>query len=278
VSDKDDGAYNELFLTLTIFQRASQRMKEQKILDNCWGQVPQRQLTAIMGLSGSGKTSLLNVLAGRLQSNTRLRVEGDIRMDNRVINPSDIRTRRSMAFVAQDDSLPITSTPREVIRFSAKMRLTRTMTEKQLDVLTEGMLTALGLSACADTLVGGPLIKGISGGERKRTSIGVELVTKPALIFLDEPTSGLDSFSALQCCEVLRQVSLSGAGVLMTIHQPSSEVFGMIDHLMLMREGRVMYGGPVADIPDFFGRCGHPLPRNYNPADWVIVSWKSLVT
>lgn len=102
--------------------------------------------------------------------------------------------RKQIAFVAQDDSLQVTSTPREAIRFSAKLRLSRDMPEHDLDKLTHRMITELGLTNCADTIVGGALIKGISGGERKRTSVGVELVVKPALVFLDEPTSGLDRY------------------------------------------------------------------------------------
>jgi len=225
-----------------------------------------------MGASGAGKTSLLAVLAGQIQSNRKLRVETDIRLDNYVVDPTNMNVRQSIAFVAQDDTLPSTATPREAIRFSAKLRLPRSMTEHELDQLTNRILMELGLVSCADTLVGGALIKGISGGERKRTSVGVELVTKPALVFLDEPTSGLDSFSALQCCEVLKKVSMSGASVLLTIHQPASDIFENIDHLVLMNKGRVMYHGAVKDIPDYFGDRGNPVPRNYNPADWIIVS------
>ena len=136
-----------------------------------------------------------------------MRVEADIRLNNYTVDPTNIRVRQNIAFVAQDDSLQITSTPREAIRFSAKMRLPRTTTDEQLDQLTNRMLMELGLTGCADTLVGGALIKGISGGERKRTSVGVELVVRPQIVFLDEPTSGLDSFSAEQCCEVLRKVA-----------------------------------------------------------------------
>jgi energy-coupling factor transporter ATP-binding protein EcfA2 len=120
--------------------------------------------------------------------------------------------------------------------------------------------------------VGGELIKGISGGERKRTSVGVELVTKPALVFLDEPTSGLDSFSAVQLCQVLKKVANAGASVLFTIHQPSSEIFNSFDRLILMNKGRVMFQGPVGQVPDYFSDHGFPSPPNYNPADWVMVS------
>ena len=107
-----------------------------------------------------------------------------MRLNNYAVDPTNIHVRKLIAFVAQDDSLQVTSTPREAIMFSAKLRLPRSTTDRQLEILTTRMLTELGLLSCADTIVGGELIKGISGGERKRTSVGVELVTKPALVFL----------------------------------------------------------------------------------------------
>lgn len=223
-----------------------------------------------MGPSGAGKTSLLNILAGRASSHGRISVSSDIRLNNYTVDPTNINVRKQIAFVAQDDSLQVTATPREAIRFSAKLRLPRETTEHQLDRLTDRMLTELGLTSCADTIIGGALIKGVSGGERKRTSCAVELVTKPSLVFLDEPTSGLDSFSAVQLCQVLKKVANAGASVLFTIHQPSSEIFNSFDHLILMNKGRVMYQGSVSDVPDFFGSHGHPNPPNYNPADWIM--------
>ena len=113
-------------------------------------------------------------------------------------------------------------------------------------------------------------MKGISGGERKRTSVGVELVVKPAMVFLDEPTSGLDSFSAVQLCQVLKKVANAGASVLFTIHQPASEIFNSFDRLILMNKGRVMYQGSVQKVPRYFADRGHPCPPNYNPADWIM--------
>ena len=103
-------------------------------------------------------------------------IEADVRLNNYSVDPTNINVRKQIAFVAQDDSLQVTSTPREAIRFSAKLRLSRKTSEHDLDKLTERMISELGLTACADTIVGGALIKGISGGERKRTSVGVELV------------------------------------------------------------------------------------------------------
>ena len=166
----------------------TKKEKDRKLLQGVWGEVPAKELSAIMGPSGSGKSSLLNILSGRASSRGRLTIESDIRLNNFAVDPTKLSVRKQIAFVAQDDSLQVTSTPREAIRFSAKLRLPRSTTDKQLDKLTTRMLDELGLSKCADTIVGGALIKGISGGERKRTSVGVELVVKPALIFLDEPS------------------------------------------------------------------------------------------
>jgi ABC-type multidrug transport system ATPase subunit/ABC-type multidrug transport system permease subunit len=240
------------------------------LLQNVWGEVPVKQITAIMGPSGAGKTSLLNILAGRARSKGNLTISADVRLNNYSVDPTDIEVRKQIAFVAQDDSLQETSTPREAIRFSAKLRLSKTMTEYELDSLTTKMLSSLGLEHCADTYCGGALLKGISGGERKRTSVGVELVTKPALVFLDEPTSGLDSFSATQVTDLLHKVANAGSTVLFTIHQPSSEVFNSFDHLILLNKGRVMYQGSVQKVPTVFENCKHPIPPNYNPADWIM--------
>jgi len=137
------------------------------------------------GPSGAGKTSLLNILAGRAQNNSTITIDSDIRMNEFQVDPTNIEVRKQIAFVAQDDSLSFTATPREVIRFSAKLRLPRINTDEEIEELTKKMLGELGLDECADTMIGGELIKGISGGERKRTSVGLELVTKPSLVFLD---------------------------------------------------------------------------------------------
>ena len=245
-------------------------LPEKKILDNVWGDVPSKHVTAIMGPSGSGKTSLLNVLAGRASSNGNITINSDIRLNNYSVDPTRMEVRNKIAFVAQDDSLQITATPREAIRFSAKMRLPKTMSEEALDNLTEIMLDELGLQSCKDVLVGGALLKGISGGERKRTSVGVELVTHPQLVFLDEPTSGLDSHNALQLCQLLKKVSNAGSSILFTIHQPSSEIFTTLDRLILLNKGRVMYQGHTSDVPTYFAERGYPCPQHYNPADHVM--------
>jgi len=243
---------------------------EKQLLNNVWGEVPPGEITAIMGPSGAGKTSLLNILAGRAQTKRTLTITSDIRMNEYTVDPTTIEVRKHIAFVAQDDSLSFTATPREAIRFSAKLRLPRINSDEEIEELTKKMLAELGLVECADVMIGGELIKGISGGERKRTSVGLELVTKPSLVFLDEPTSGLDSYSAMQVIKVLKKIASAGCSVLFTIHQPSSEVFNSFDRLILLNKGMVMYQGSVENVPPYFAQHNHPVPKNYNPADWIM--------
>jgi ABC-type multidrug transport system ATPase subunit/ABC-type multidrug transport system permease subunit len=192
-------------------------------------------------------------------------------MNGHQIDPTNVQVRQSIAFVAQDDSLQVTATPREAIAFSARLRLSRNLTKEDIDNVTNKMVKELNLGECADTIVGGALIKGISGGERKRTSCAIELVTHPSLIMLDEPTSGLDYFNALELCVVLHQIAREGSSVLMTIHQPSSDIFtNTLDRLILLNKGKVMYEGRCADVPPYFAERGSPCPPHFNPADWVI--------
>ena len=184
------------------------------------------------------------------------------------INPAKFRSH--VAYVMQDDSIMATSTPREALEFSASMRLPSTTTKEQITDLVSKLLKSLGLEECADVLVGGALIKGISGGHRKRTSVGVELITRPSLLFLDEPTSGLDSYQAYSCIKLLRTVANDNCAILCTIHQPSSEVFFLFDLVIFMKEGRIVYQGPVKNVSIYFSKFDYHCPANYNPADYAM--------
>jgi ABC-type multidrug transport system ATPase subunit len=248
-----------------------------EILKSVSGHVPPRKVTAIMGPSGSGKTSLLKVLTGRA-GNKQFDVSGQVKLDGRVVDPTDIQVRRELGYVEQEISILSTSTPREAIRFSARLRLDRSVTNKEIEDLVDEILAELGLVGCADTMIGGGVLMsgGLSGGEKKRTQCGVELVTKPDIIILDEPTSGLDSFTATQLVDILGRLSRAGAGVLLTIHQPPPTVVRKIDHLILLQDGRLMYDGSVGhQISDYFTEKGHPKPEDYNIADWILVRYRS---
>lgn len=126
----------------------------------------------------------------------------------------------------------------------------------------------LGLTRVQNTECGSELRKRISGGERKRTAIGVELITDPSIIFLDEPTSGLDSFRATSIVALLEELAHNkGKTVIATIHQPNSLAFAKFDRLILMMDGFVAYQGTARDAVPYLTRCGYPLKKNYNPAD-----------
>ena len=221
------------------------------------GYVEGGKFCAIMGPSGAGKTTLLNALAGRRLPN----FEGTVLVDGK--EPD----RRSIAFVMQEDVLCPTQTPREALMFSAGLRLPATVSLAEKRKLVEATLRELKLERCADTLVGDAVKRGISGGEKKRTSIGIELVVRPKVLFLDEPTSGLDSYAAYSVVENLRQLSAAGCTVLSTIHQPSSEVFGLFADVIFLSLGETFYSGAAADLPSSLAAHGLAPPPLSNPAD-----------
>jgi len=241
---------------------------KKNILTKCWGSVPSGKVAAIMGPSGAGKSSLLNVLAGRSAPASGIHITGHVEVAGRKINP--VSFREKIAYVMQEDSLLATSTPREALEFSARLRLPDSTSKAAIQQIASRLLKNLGIEDCADTMIGGGLIKGISGGQKKRTSVGVELVTDPALLFLDEPTSGLDSFAASEMVGLLKQVSYSNAAVLCTIHQPSSDVFFLFDILVFLKDGQVLYNGPVNTVVEYFSHQGFICPSNYNPSDYIM--------
>jgi ABC-type multidrug transport system ATPase subunit len=158
-------------------------------------------------------------------------------------------------------------TVRECLEFGAKLKLKGTH-KQQIDRVDE-IIKELRLNKCQNTKIGGPLIKGVSGGERKRTSIGVELITDPQLIFLDEPTTGLDSFTATSVIETLRELANTGRTVISTIHQPNSDIYEVFDRLMLLAQGKIIYFNEAKLAVDYFGTLGdkYRCPELSNPAD-----------
>mmetsp|Transcript_9863 Transcript_9863/g.24408 ORF Transcript_9863/g.24408 Transcript_9863/m.24408 type:complete len:592 (+) Transcript_9863:152-1927(+) len=244
--------------------------KEKSILTAVDGCLEGGSLCAIIGPSGAGKSSLLNILAGRVRSRGgKCRVGGRILLDGQPIHGAALRKR--IAYVLQEDFLMATTTPREAIFFSAQLRLPRSVSVEEKRQLVESMLRELGLEGCADTRIGNHLMRGVSGGEKKRTSIGVELVMKPRLVFLDEPTSGLDSFAAHAVIVKMRALAhQQGCNVLSTIHQPSSEAFHSFDKVTLLQAGKVFYFGEIGGFARQLEKAGHGCPSGYNLADHAL--------
>jgi ABC-type multidrug transport system ATPase subunit len=243
------------------------RNGDKEILSNISGQLSSGDVCALMGPSGSGKTSLLNVLAGRVRSRDgKQTISGDMRLGGKSL--TGVLLRKRIAYVMQQDVLYATQTPREALLFSAKLRMPASVSLSEKSELVEKMLKDLGLTKCADTYIGNELMCGISGGEKKRTSVGIELIMRPKLVFLDEPTSGLDSYSAHQVIGKLRELADgSGCNILCTIHQPSSEVFHSFSKVIVLREGQLFFFGTVEQLSAQLSKLGNGCPSEYNLAD-----------
>ncbi|GAU97166.1 hypothetical protein RvY_08512-2 [Ramazzottius varieornatus] len=217
-----------------------QRVRKQ-IVNNVNGIVRPGELLAIMGASGAGKTTLLNVLNGRNRG--ALKIEGSICINNRKVGKA---ITSISAYVQQVDLFIGTLTVREHLIFQSQLRMDKHMSSADRMRRVEEVIGELGLIKCQNTMIGIPgRIKGISGGEMKRLAFASEVLTNPPLMFCDEPTSGLDAFMAQNVITVLREMAAKGKTVVVTIHQPSSEVFAMFDRLLLMSEGRVAYLGSL---------------------------------
>lgn len=229
-------------------------------------------LNIIMGPSGSGKTSLLNAMALRLKSSfgTRYLPSGNLKFNDAI--PSDSVIQSVVSYVCQDDDALLPSlTVRETLRFAAGLRLPSWMSKQDKYQRAEEVLLKMGLKDCADNLVGSDLVKGISGGEKRRVSIAVQILTDPRILLLDEPTSGLDAFTANSIMEVLQGLANEGRTLILTIHQARSDLFHHFGNVLLLaRGGSPVYAGAAKEMVDYFGALGYQCPQHTNPADFAL--------
>ena len=259
---KENNIFNQSKITTVIeWKNLTLKINDKIIFENLSGCIHSGKLSAILGPSGSGKSSLLNVLSGRIGYKKNTIIEGDILVNGVKIDP--LKNRKNVAYVMQEDTLYPTSTPREAIEMSANLK-----NEEKCDI--DKIINNLKIEKCQNTIIGSKLIKGISGGEKKRTSIGIEMVSEPQIIFLDEPTSGLDVYAAWKVVSIMKDLAESGRVVLASIHQPSSEIFDLFDNAIFLSEGTLVYDGRVEDMGDYFDYIEKPCPNNYNPADHML--------
>lgn len=243
------------------------------ILDDVSAIFPAGQVSAILGPSGAGKSTLLQLLASRkLKAGAMAGFsrQGDILFAGAAVNHL---TQSNVAFVEQEDDWHLPSlTVRETLRYAAILRLPADIPRKQKIARAETVLRMLGLKDCADLPVGGALIKGISGGEKRRLSLAVEMINDPAVLLVDEPTSGLDSSIALSVMQVLKDIASTGRTVIATIHQPRSDIWRLADNVTLLAKGGVVaYSGKRADAVPYFTSIGWPMPSEFfNPADHLL--------
>ncbi|CAN6380787.1 unnamed protein product [Urochloa humidicola] len=243
---------------------------ERTILNGITGEARPGELLAILGPSGSGKSTLLSILGGRLAG----RHSGTVLATTPTLHHHSTTTRairRRTGFVAQDDVLHPHLTVRETLLYCAVLRLPKSAPTSTKSAAADAVIAELGLGACADTVVGNAFVRGVSGGERKRVSIGHELLVNPSLLVLDEPTSGLDSTAAARLVATLAALAAGrGRTVVMSVHQPSSRVYRMFGSVLLLSEGRCLYFGKGGDAMEYFAGAGFRPGFHVNPADFML--------
>ncbi|CAF2413676.1 unnamed protein product [Rotaria sp. Silwood2] len=237
--------------------------KKKQILYNLAG-IFKPGMNAILGPTGSGKSSVLDILAGRKD---RRGLTGEVLIDG---EPQMHDFKYHAGYVVQDDMVSGTLTVRENLAFSANVRLPRNISSKEKIAIVNRVIRQLGLEKCADSRVGTETSRGVSGGERKRTNIGMELVLSPTVLFLDEPTTGLDSSTANSVIECLDELSKKGHTIIFSIHQPRYSIFKLFANLFLIAAGHCIYHGPASDVLSFFTSAGFTCEEHDNPADFIL--------
>ncbi|KAG0344133.1 hypothetical protein BG004_004708 [Podila humilis] len=237
-----------------------------EILKGISGSAPAGAVLAVMGPSGAGKSTLVDILAGK---NKGGKVTGQILLNGKHVHLSQVR--QAVGYVDQEDTLPPTQTVYEAVLFSAMMRLPEAMPIHRVHERVVEVIEMLGLTHCSNRRIGNVTTRGISGGEKRRVSIALELITRPPILILDEPTSGLDSYSAHMVAEQLCKLAQSKTTtVILTIHQPRSDIFYMFDQTLVVSKGEALYFGPTNTAADYFKRRGLVCPNSYNIADYLL--------
>ncbi|KAL1553208.1 ABC transporter G family member 24-like [Salvia divinorum] len=250
------------------FRDLTVTLKQKKIclLRSANGEILPGRITAVMGPSGAGKTTMLSALAGKTVGCS---VSGLVLINGQV---ESIRSyKKIVGFVPQDDVVHGNLTVEENIWFSANCRLSAVLPKVEKVLIVERVIESLGLQPVRSSLVGTVEKRGISGGQRKRVNVGLELVVEPSLLFLDEPTSGLDSSSSQLLLRALKREALEGVNICAVVHQPSYSLFNMFDDLILLAKGGLTaYHGEVRDVEGYFAGLGINVPDRINPPDYFI--------
>ncbi|KAL6708187.1 hypothetical protein ACN47E_003371 [Coniothyrium glycines] len=238
------------------------------ILAGVSGHVEAGEVMALMGPSGSGKTTLLNVLAHRAAI-PKTTTEADLRINGSSTTLSTFRKLSS--YVEQEDALVGSLTVQETLHFAAQLALPSTVTKTERKARITALLTAFGLREQSDALIGTPIRKGLSGGQKRRVSVASQLITSPKILFLDEPTSGLDSAASYEVMNFVKDIAKQHKIlVIASIHQPSTTTFELFDRVLLLSKGKVAYSGRTVGIKDYFAGIGFKLPLYSNPAEFII--------
>lgn len=216
---------------------------------------------------GAGKSTLLHALAGRIKYNPKLKLYGTRYINGEVISGDSMIPA---AFVEQGVNFFPHMTVRETLKFRVELKLASQLSRKGQDEMVDELIKLVGLSQAADTIVGDDRVRGISGGEQKRLSIAVEMISAPAVIFLDEPTSGLDSTAATTLVQTLRDLADAGKTVVAVIHQPSQHVFAKFDDVLLVSEAKQLYFGEMKQVRGYMEAHGCRAPTEIGTAEHIL--------
>jgi ATP-binding cassette subfamily G (WHITE) protein 2 len=250
------------------FENVSYNLNGKQILSGVQGVAHPGEILAIMGASGAGKTTFLDILA---RKNKRGTVDGNFFVNGEKV--TDAEYKNVVGFVDQEDTMLPTLTVHETIMTSALLRLPRDMGISAKEQRVFEVEKQLGIFAIRDSLIGSEEGngRGISGGEKRRVGIACELVTSPSILFLDEPTSGLDAFNAFNVIECLVTLAKQyKRTVIFTIHQPRSNIVALFDRLLLLAKGKTVFSGEFSHCQGYFDHIGYSCPPGFNIADYLV--------
>lgn len=260
-------AFEEMLLTLQPKKKKNGAEPRLLLDGSIRGRARPGRMLAIMGPSGAGKSSLMTALAGRVKDSPKLKLSGRRYMNGVAVAGESMIPA---AFVGQEVNFFPYMTVRETLDFRVELKLGSQLTKTARDNKVQDLIDMLGLTKAADTIVGNTKVRGISGGERKRLSIAVEMISSPSVIFLDEPTSGLDSTAAITLVQTLRDLADAGKTIVAVIHQPSQHVFAKFDDLLLVSEGKMMYSGELKDVRDYMANQGYEALPEMGTAEHIL--------
>ncbi|MCL7039186.1 hypothetical protein MKW94_021027 [Papaver nudicaule] len=225
------------------------RFSSTKVLLNDISGAPREgEILAVLGASGSGKSTFIDALAGRIEKRS---LKGSVMLNDEVL---DTRLLKLLsAYVMQDNLLFPMLTVEETLMFSAEFRLPYVLSNSKKRARVQALIDQLGLQNAANTIIGDESHRGVSGGERRRVSIGINIIHDPVILFLDEPTSGLDSSSAFALVKTLQRIAQNGSVVIMSIHQPTYRILGLLDRLTFLARA-----------------SSHPVSENENPTEFAL--------